>query len=77
MKPALKQAQDGALEKALHGIMRALDSLEAAVDKRLAREQKMMQEPQLTLPSNDREINRKIAAKLDQTINRLESLLQE
>ena len=77
MKPALKPESGQSLDKAFEGVLRSLDGLEAALEKRFAKERKLMQEPQLSLPSNDREINRKIAAKLDQTINRLEMLLEE
>ena len=71
MKPSLKPA--------IENLDKALGQLETAFDKRfqvVARRQK--EEPQLDLSSrNERDVNRKIAAKLDQTINRLEMLLTE
>lgn len=58
-------------------VYEALGTLEAAVDKQLSKDLKVKKEPQLELSRNEREVNRKIAAKLDQTINRLEMLLTE
>lgn len=70
MKPALKPA--------LENLDKALGRLEAAVDKRLQTEKRGKSEPQLDLSArNEREVNRKIAARLDQTINRLETLLSD
>jgi len=70
MKSALKQAHEN-LDK-------ALDRLETAVVKRMQHETVVKQEPQLDLSvRNEREVNRKIAARLDSTINRLEVLLSE
>ena len=53
------------------------DGLESAVEKRVIQTKKSKEEPQMELPRNERDVNRKIAAKLDQTINRLEMLLTE
>ncbi len=67
-----------ALKPALENLDKALARLETAVDKRLQSEQRQKAEPQLDLSArNEREVNRKIAARLDQTINRLETLLTE
>lgn len=66
-----------ALKPALENLDQALIDLEAAVEKQIARLSKQKAEPQLELSKNEREVNRKIAAKLDQTINRLEMLLSE
>ncbi len=67
-----------ALKPALENLDKALARLEGAVDRRLQSSQKTKEEPQLDLSArNEREVNRKIAAKLDQTINRLETLLSD
>lgn len=67
-----------ALKPALENLDKALARLETAVDKRLQSEGRKKVEPQLDLTvRNEREVNRKIAARLDQTINRLETLLCE
>lgn len=67
-----------ALKPALEGLDKALGRLETSVDKRFLRQKKEEGEPQLDLNArNERDINRKIAARLDQTINRLEMLLTE
>lgn len=67
-----------ALKPALENLDKALARLETAVDKRLKSEVRQKVEPQLDLSArNEREVNRKIAARLDQTINRLETLLTE
>lgn len=67
-----------ALKPALENLDKALARLETAVDKRLQSEQRGKSEPQLDLSvRNEREVNRKIATRLDQTINRLETLLSE
>ncbi len=66
------------LKPALDNLDKALDSLEAAVDKQFSRTKKVKTEPQLDLSArNERDVNRKVAARLDQTINRLESILSE
>jgi len=66
------------LKPALENLDKALGSLEVAIDKRFQTIKKHKDEPQLDLSArNEREVNRKIAAKLDQTINRLEILLSE
>jgi hypothetical protein len=65
------------IKPALENLDKALARLESAVDKRFAQTKKVRQEPQLELPRNEAEVNKKIAAKLDQTINRLEMLLSE
>jgi hypothetical protein len=63
---------------ALENLDKALGRLETAVEKRFFVVKKQQEEPQLDLNArNEREVNRKIAAKLDQTINRLEMLLTE
>lgn len=66
------------LKPALENLDRALGHLETSVEKRFSLIKKQKEEPQLDLSArNERELNRKIAAKLDQTINRLEVLLTE
>lgn len=65
-----------ALKPALENLDKALSRLEGMVDKKAQTGKRAQEEPQLDLNSrNEREVNRKIAAKLDQTINRLETLL--
>jgi len=67
-----------ALKPALENLDKALARLETAVDKRMQSTVKQKIEPQLDLSArNEREVNRKIAARLDQTINRLETILTE
>lgn len=67
-----------ALKPTLENLDKALARLETAVDKRLQSTSKQKVEPQLDLTArNEREVNRKIATRLDQTINRLETLLTE
>jgi hypothetical protein len=66
------------LKPALENLDKALGSLETAIEKRFQVVKKVKEEPMLDLSArNEREVNRKIAAKLDQTINRLEMLLTE
>lgn len=66
------------LKPALENLDKALDRLEMAVEKRFQVVKKHKEEPQLDLTvRNERDVNRKIAAKLDETINRLEMLLTE
>lgn len=65
------------LKPALENLDKALGRLESAVEKRFVVVKKTREEPQLELARNERDVNRKIAAKLDQTINRLEMLLSE
>jgi len=66
------------LKPALENLDKALGVLEIAIEKRFTVVKKHKEEPQLDLTArNEREVNRKIAAKLDQTINRLEMLLTE
>ena len=67
-----------AVKPALENLDKALGRLEGAIEKRFLQTRKEKVEPQLDLSArNEREVNRKIAAKLDQTINRLETLLSE
>ncbi|MBI1215318.1 MAG: hypothetical protein GC185_05810 [Alphaproteobacteria bacterium] len=67
-----------ALKPALENLDKALGRLESALDKSLQQAKKQKVEPQLDLSARDeREVNRKIAARLDQTIDRLELLLSE
>ncbi len=67
-----------ALKPALENLDKALSRLEGMVDKKAQASKRAQEEPQLDLNSrNEREVNRKIAAKLDQTINRLETLLSD
>lgn len=67
-----------ALKPAIDDIQKALEGLETVLDKRLVKEKKTRETaPQLALARNESEVSRKIAAKLDQTIHRLESLLSE
>jgi hypothetical protein len=66
------------LKPALDSLDKALGQLETAIDKRFQTIKRHKEEPMLDLTArNEREVNRKIAAKLDQTINRLEMLLTE
>jgi ribosomal protein S21 len=70
-----------ALKPALDNLDKALTRLETAVERQLSsgssKRARVMEEPQLDLSRNERDVNRKIAAKLDQTINRLEMILSE
>lgn len=67
-----------ALKPALEGLDKALGRLETAVEKRLDSAVKQKVEPQLDLSArNEREVNKKIATRLDQTIQRLEMMLTE
>ena len=67
-----------ALKPALESLDKAVTRLEQTLDKKTYLVERVKQEPQLDLSArNEREINRKIAAKLDHTINRLEVLLTE
>jgi hypothetical protein len=67
-----------ALKPALENLDKALARLEQMVDRRMQSDRRQKEEPQLDLTArNEREVNRKIAAKLDQTINRLETLLSD
>lgn len=66
------------LKPVIENLDKALARLELAVEKRFQTVRKQKEEPQLDLNArNEREVNRKIASKLDQTINRLEMLLTE
>ena len=65
------------LKPALENLDKALGRLESAVERSLTQVTKTKHEPQLELQRNEKDVNRKIAAKLDQTINRLEMLLSE
>ena len=67
------------LKPAFENLDKALQRLETAVEKRFVPPKKQpKEEPTLDLGATaEREVNRKIAAKLDQTINRLEMLLTE
>jgi hypothetical protein len=71
-----------ALKPAIENLDKALARLESAVDKRIVQAvpspvKRPKDEPQLELARNEREVNKKIAARLDQTISRLEMLLSE
>jgi 2-methylisocitrate lyase-like PEP mutase family enzyme len=67
-----------ALKPSLENLDKAVARLEQAFDKKLQAAGRVKQEPQLDLNArNEREVNRKIAAKLDQTIERLEVLLND
>ncbi|MCE9507821.1 MAG: hypothetical protein K8R48_05845 [Alphaproteobacteria bacterium] len=70
---------NSSLKPAFENLDKALQRLETAVEKRFTPPKKQLkEEPKLDLgANNEREVNRKIAAKLDQTINRLEMLLTE
>lgn len=66
------------LKPSLEHLSEALGRLETTLDKKLKTIGREKVEPQLDLASrNERDVNKKIAAKLDQTINRLEMLLSE
>lgn len=74
----MKSAAKPALEPALMSLDKALIKLETAIERRFKQEQKVREEPMLDLNvRNEREVNKKIAARLDQTIDRLEVLLTE
>lgn len=74
----MKSAAKPALEPALMSLDKALIKLETAIERRFKQEQKVREEPMLDLNvRNEREVNKKIAARLDQTIDRLELLLTE
>ena len=61
---------------AFENLDKALSTLETAVEDCFSVQKKKKQEPQLDLTArNERDINRKVALKLDQTISRLETLL--
>lgn len=65
-----------ALKPALENLDKALALLESVVAQRQQKAQREKVEPQLDLSAkNEREVNKKIAARLDQTIDRLETLL--
>ncbi len=67
-----------ALKPALENLDKALGQLESAIDRRFVQTKKLKEEPQLDLSArNERDVNKKIAAKLDNTINSLEMLLSE
>ncbi|MFH1158662.1 MAG: hypothetical protein V1721_07270 [Pseudomonadota bacterium] len=66
------------LKSALDNLEKSLGRLETTVEKRFISIKKQKEEPQLDLSArNEREVTRKIATRLDQTINRLERLLTE
>ena len=65
------------LKPALENLDKALGRLESAVEKSLNQVKRVKEAPQLELQRNEKDVNRKIAARLDQTINRLEMLLSE
>ncbi len=67
-----------ALKPALENLDKALTRLEASIDRKLKALQVEAEEPEFDLNArNERDVNRKIAARLDQTINRLEVLLSD
>ena len=66
-----------AIPSALENLDKALDRLDSTISKTVTKMKKSQTEPELALPRNEREVNRRIAAKLDQTIDRLETLLSE
>lgn len=67
-----------ALKPALENLDKALGQLENVIERKFVQATKMKVEPQLDLNArNEREVNKKIAARLDTTINRLEMLLSE
>ena len=67
-----------ALKPALENLDKALTRLEASIDRKLQALQVEAEEPEFDLNArNERDVNRKIAARLDQTINRLEVLLSD
>lgn len=67
-----------ALKPALENLDKALQRLEAVVDKNEVASRRKEIEPTLDLSvRNERDVTRKIAARLDQTINRLETLLMQ
>lgn len=69
MQPSVKPA--------LETLDKAVSRLEGAIDKKLATVLTAKAQPELALSRDEREINKRIASRLDQTINRLETLLTE
>lgn len=66
------------LKPALENLDKAMSRLETAIEKKFVVIKKIKEEPELDLNArNERDVNKRIAAKLDQTINRLEMLLTE
>lgn len=65
------------VKPAFDNLEKALVRLESVIEKRMSKVQKSREEPELGLPRNEKEVNRKIAAKLDHTISRLETILAE
>lgn len=66
------------LKSALNTLDKSLGRLETTVEKRFTSIKKQKEEPQLDLSvRNEREVTRKIATRLDKTINRLERMLTE
>ncbi|MCK4946197.1 MAG: hypothetical protein KAS59_08050 [Alphaproteobacteria bacterium] len=64
------------LKSALNTLDKSLVHLETTVEKSFISAKKQKDEPQLDLSVRDeREVNRKVAIRLDQTIKRLETLL--
>jgi len=64
------------VSSALKKLDKALNKLEAAVDTRIELEQQNKSEPQFDLSvRNEKDVNRKVAVKLDKTIEHLERLL--
>ena len=66
-----------ALQPTLDNLDQALIDLETAVEKRIAALSRPQAVPQLELTRDEREVSKKIAARLDMTIQRLETLLNE
>lgn len=65
------------VKPAFDNLEKALVRLEGVIEKKMSKVQKSHEEPELGLARNEKEVNRKIAAKLDHTISRLETILAE
>lgn len=64
------------VSSALKKLDNALNKLEAAVDTRIEMDAQVQVEPQFDLTvRNEKDVNRKVALKLDKTIEHLEKLL--
>ena len=77
MKSALKPSLEN-LDKAVARLEQTLDKKMQIIHKQTQIIEQLQQQPQLELSArSERDVNRKIAAKLDQTIERLETLLND
>lgn len=69
-------SQVSPVNNALKKLDNALNKLEAAVDTKIEMDQQNQSEPQFDLSvRNEKDVNRRVAVKLDKTIAHLENLL--